>query len=225
MSSDHRPPRWQYYGRRVGKSLTPEKRFRLEQNLLQWSVPCSALAYYSDFSLEVGFGSGEHLVQQALRNPTHLFVGSDLFLNGIDHLVQAIKVHQLSNIRICVEDARKILSFVNFQNPGTIRSLYLLFPDPWPKARHVKRRFLQPGILESIYHSLQPKGTFRIATDHALYQAWVQELMETSSFFQPNRQDPNHRPLDWPITRYEQKALNARRPCQYWEYQKLCRGV
>jgi tRNA (guanine-N7-)-methyltransferase len=177
----------------------------------------------SDWSLEIGFGSGEHLIQQARFRPEHLFVGVDLFLTGICHLLRAIEVHAIQNIRIAITDGRALLDFVSQHNPGTLRDVYLLFPDPWPKTRHVKRRLLQHGWLPVLHQALQPQGAFRIATDHPIYQCWVTEIMSQSSFFRAQNPYPHLRPTieDWPMTRYEQKAISAGRNCHYWDYRRI----
>jgi tRNA (guanine-N7-)-methyltransferase len=173
------------------------------------------------FAFEVGFGGGEHLAAQAAAHPEVGYIGCEPFLNGVAKLLTQIDEARLSNVRVHPDDARDVL-------PGlpshSLSAFYVLFPDPWPKLRHHKRRFIQPGTLDELARVLKPGGELRLATDHADYALWaLQHLMADMRFrwTAESAADWRVRPADWPATRYEQKALKAGRACVYLRFLRV----
>jgi tRNA (guanine-N7-)-methyltransferase len=161
--------------------------------------------------LEIGFGGGEHLAAQAEAHPEIGFIGCEVFENGIARLTTAISNRGLGNIRIHAEDARPLLAALP---AGSIARTFLLFPDPWPKARHHKRRLVTRPTLDHLARIMPPGAELRLATDDPDYLAWMLEVATTHPAFQWTARtaaDWRTRPADWPPTRYEEKALAAGR--------------
>ena len=170
--------------------------------------------------LEVGFGGGEHARALATLNPAVGVIACEIFENGICSMLSALvpddgteDVPALpDNLRLWSEDARGLMARLP---PASLGRLYLMFPDPWPKSRHVKRRFMHPENIALAARALRPGGIWRIATDDPTYQAWTAEILAAQDFFDVPP-PATERPEDWPPTRYEAKALKAGRPPLYW---------
>jgi len=170
------------------------------------------------FALEVGFGGGEHLAEQARRNPDTGYIGCEPFENGVAKLLTQVQASRLRNVRVVPDDARDIL--VRLPD-ASLSFVFVLFPDPWPKLRHYKRRFIQTRTLDQIHRLLKPGGELRIATDHTDYGQWaLMHLMRDNRFewAATRAADWRVRPEDWVATRYEQKALKAGRSCIYLRF-------
>jgi tRNA (guanine-N7-)-methyltransferase len=170
------------------------------------------------FALEVGFGGGEHLAEQARRHPDTGFIGCEPFENGVAKLLTQVQASGLRNVRVVPDDARDIL--VRLPD-ASLSFVFVLFPDPWPKLRHHKRRFIQTRTLDQIHRLLKPGGELRIATDHTDYGQWaLMHLMRDNRFEWAAKRaaDWRVRPDVWVATRYEQKALKAGRSCIYLRF-------
>ncbi|MDR1609358.1 MAG: tRNA (guanosine(46)-N7)-methyltransferase TrmB [Holosporales bacterium] len=206
-------PIGKFYGRVRSRKLTGTQG-QLFETLLP-SISISAFSdlgdvqAYSEVFVEVGFGHGEHIAQLAVQNADALFVGCEPFVNGVASLLAKIEIHAIENIRIFRGDARLLISEVP---DNLLAGIFLLFPDPWPKRRHIQRRFLQADTLVMMCNKLKKNGMLRIATDHPKYQSWVRTLLAqatTQNLFDVRFFDGSTRPNEqsWPRTRYEQKAL------------------
>lgn len=167
-------------------------------------------------ALEVGYGNGETLVQQALENPATDFIGIEVHEPGIGHcLIEARKAH-ISNLRIISHDAIDVL---NHQiPPASLRRINIYFPDPWPKKRHHKRRLLQPSFLNLCADRLESSGSLHIATDWANYAEHIDELLAQSDRFAvgERREHSGDSPLDRPMTKFERRGL--KRGHQIWDW-------
>jgi tRNA (guanine-N7-)-methyltransferase len=174
------------------------------------------------FAFEVGFGGGEHLAAQAGAHPDIGYIGCEPFLNGVAKLLTQIDAAKLKNVRVHPDDARDVLPRLPSES---LSAFYVLFPDPWPKLRHHKRRFIQSKSLDELARVLKPGGgELRLATDHADYALWaLQHLMADRRFrwTADCAADWRVRPADWPATRYEQKALKAGRACVYLRFLRV----
>jgi tRNA (guanine-N7-)-methyltransferase len=162
--------------------------------------------------LEIGFGGGEHLAEQAERHPGIGFIGCEVFENGIARLVGDIARRELANIRIFADDARLLLDRLV---PASIGLVFILFPDPWPKTRHHKRRLVARATLDRLAIVMQPGAELRLATDDRDYLAWMLEHVTAHPDFvwlARSAADWRERAPDWPATRYEEKARAAGRP-------------
>jgi tRNA (guanine-N7-)-methyltransferase len=158
--------------------------------------------------LEVGFGRGEHLASQAKHNPDIGMIGCEPFINGVAGLLQKVDEEGLKNVRILHDDARLLLKALP---DASISRFFLLFPDPWPKTRHHKRRFVSPENLGHLARVLKDDAEFRFGTDHMDYCRWTLVHLLAHPGFEWTAEGPDDwrvRPADWPPTRYESKALN-----------------
>jgi tRNA (guanine-N7-)-methyltransferase len=171
--------------------------------------------------LEVGFGSGEHALAQISQHPEAGLIACEVFDNGIcsllSHLVpigREATAPLPGNLLLWIGDARELLRLLP---DACLGRLFLLFPDPWPKARHAKRRFVHPALLPLLARVLRPSAEWRVASDDPTYQAWVTEVMAEQDLFDI-RQSATERPADWPPTRYEAKALREGRTPRYWSF-------
>jgi tRNA (guanine-N7-)-methyltransferase len=176
---------------------------------------------YDTLWLEVGFGSGEHAVAQARAYLDSALIACEVFENGICALLSRLvpagaeaTAPVPDNLRLWPGDARTLLRLLP---PACLDRLFLLFPDPWPKARHAKRRFVHPVLLPELARVMKPGAEWRIATDDPVYQAWVARVMGAQDLFRMAAPLPD-RPPDWPPTRYEAKALRAGRAPLYWRF-------
>lgn len=161
--------------------------------------------------LEIGFGGGEHLAALAEGHPEVGFLGCEPFLTGVAKLLAEIEARRLDNVRIVVDDARLLLNALPEQ---TLERIFVLFPDPWPKARHHKRRIVNPKTVRDCARLLRPGGELRLATDDPGYARFMLEaVLGTPGFLwlAERADDWRCRPADWPPTRYEEKARDAGR--------------
>jgi tRNA (guanine-N7-)-methyltransferase len=157
--------------------------------------------------LEIGFGGGEHLAAQAARRPDVLFLGAEPFLNGVASALRHVEAEGLANVRLHAGDARGLMAALP---DACLERLFVLFPDPWPKARHVKRRLIQPDFIAEAARLLAPGGTLRFATDWADYADQTLRLFAASPDFTWTAQradDWRLSPADHVTTRYEEKRL------------------
>jgi tRNA (guanine-N7-)-methyltransferase len=201
----------------------PRLRFALEQagDPLAAFVDLAATGRSAELWLEVGFGGGEHALAQIAAHPEAALVACEVFDNGVCSLLSRLvpeggeaTAALPDNLLLWTEDARILLR----QLPdGCVDRLFLLFPDPWPKARHAKRRFVHPALLPELARVLRPGATWRVASDDPTYQAWVSEVMAAQGWFDAPP-PATARPADWPATRYEAKALLAGRQPLYWTF-------
>lgn len=177
--------------------------------------------------LEIGFGSGEHLLWQVRQNPDIGFIGAEPFVNGVAKLLAACGKDIPPNLLLIPGDVRPVLDQLAARAPGGISRLFILFPDPWPKARHHKRRILGPATLDTFAAILAEGSELRFASDIMDYIDWT--LMHTCRH--PNfiwtasrPADWRQRPADWPPTRYEKKALVQGRSSAYLRFRRRKSG-
>ncbi|MAV98366.1 MAG: tRNA (guanosine(46)-N7)-methyltransferase TrmB [Rhodobiaceae bacterium] len=176
---------------------------------------------YNDIELEVGFGYGEHLIWQALNHPNKLFLGAEPFRSGVINTIREIERHKLNNIRIHDDNVIDIIE--NLPNE-ILSSIFILFPDPWPKKRHHKRRFISQNNLKKIHHVLKNRGRLVLATDHKDYLHSILLNVNINDQFEWLCENTDHfysKPYEFPKTKYERKAIkNGRRPV-YLTFEKI----
>jgi tRNA (guanine-N7-)-methyltransferase len=219
------------YGRRKARPLSERKQRLLDELLPRLRIPLGAPApsslaelFYQPVGgvwLEIGFGSGEHLSWQAERHPDVGYIGCEPFINGVTSLLGRIEIAGLKTVRIHNGDAREVLHWLPTASIGRI---FLLFPDPWPKQRHAKRRLLSPETVAQLARVLRPGGELRFATDNGGYAGHALRAMLLAGVFQWTAEcarDWRTRPPDWPETRYERKALSAGRKPAYLSFRRL----
>lgn len=222
-----KPPPDRLYGRARGHALRPRQRRLLDVTLPRLTLrpehlvdPRAAFtAPVKELWLEVGSGGGEHALAQVAAHPGAGLIACEVFENGVCSLLSRLVPEGAEasapvppNLRLWTDDARVLLR----QLPAAcLDRLFLLFPDPWPKARHAKRRFVHPALLPELARVLRPGAEWRVASDDPTYQAWVAEVMTAQTLFDaPPPAD--RRPDGWPPTRYEAKALREGRRPLYW---------
>jgi tRNA (guanine-N7-)-methyltransferase len=224
MSTDKstRQPR-AFFGRRKGHRLRAPRAALLESLLpalaLDLTAPPKTLgalfsAPVNEVRLEIGFGGGEYMIAQAQARPPIGFIGVEPFVNGMAKALAAIAAHSISNIRLHHGDATEVLAWLP---AASLACVDLLYPDPWPKRRHWKRRFVQDANIAAIARILRPGGEFRFATDIADYAAWTLRHMLRSAHFEWTAERADDWRLPWQglaPTRYETKAKReGRTPC------------
>lgn len=215
------------YGRRAGHKLRAGQSALVEDLLPRLAVPDGPLdpaELFGDdraLELEIGFGAGEHLAAQAAMRPGHGFIGCEPFLNGVVGALGHIRDAGLANVRIHMGDALEVLARLP---DASLSRVYLLHPDPWPKARHAKRRFMNPGPIDLVAAKLRPGGEFRFGTDHPVYVAHAMAVMNRRRDFDwqvADARDFLERPSDWPETRYERKARRLGHEVWYFRYVRI----
>lgn len=218
-----------FFGRRKGHALKPRQAALFETLLprlaldLGQRAPPELRALFKDAGevrLESGFGGGEHLVAEAEQNPGTGFIGIEPFINGMAKALAAIDSRGLTNIRLYHGDATDVLAWLP---NASLARFDLLYPDPWPKRRHWKRRFVQHDSLAQIARIVRPGGEFRFATDWPDYAAWTLRHLTHVPDFEWTAERADDWRLPWPgftSTRYEAKAKREGRvPC-YLSFQR-----
>ena len=235
MSAPPARPPFTVHGRRRGRRLRPGRQRLLETLLPRLAIdlpppggrldPVRLFARPpSDVWLEIGFGAGEHLAWQAQRNPEVGFVGCEVFVNGVAGLLGQVARLGLDNVRVFPDDARGLIEALPDACLGRV---FLLFPDPWPKARHGERRFIGRDNLGRLARVLKDGAELRVATDDPGTMRWTLEhALRHPDFRWPARRpaDWRDRPPDWPPTRYEEKALAAGRRPIYLRFERRPRA-
>lgn len=219
-----------FFGRHKGHPLKPRQAALFDTLLprialdLAQPAPMDLRAFFGDADdvrLEIGFGGAEHLVAQAMANPRSGFIGSDGFVNAVGKALVAIEACKLDNVRLHFGDASALLYWLP---AGTITRIDLLYPDPWPKRRHWKRRFIQDDSLARLARILKSGGELRFATDIADYAAWtLARVLRSKDFiWTAERADDWHQPWpDFSGTRYEAKAKREGRGPAYFTFRKI----
>jgi tRNA (guanine-N7-)-methyltransferase len=223
-----------FYGRFKGKSLRPAQERYLDEDLPRLSLPgvawednperlpldIGALFGGRDLWLEIGFGGGEHLVRQAEANPDVALIGCEPYINGVAMLLGKLREANAANVRLHPGDARDLLDVIP---AGALKRVFLLYPDPWPKARHHRRRFVTAEHLEPLYRAMAPGAELRVATDIPDYVRQTLEEVPRAGFeWLAERPDDWRRPWsDWQSTRYEEKALREGRRPHYLTFRRV----
>lgn len=235
MSSKHPSgaPWRNFYGRFKGKTLRPAQETYLEEDLAALSpgavgwdenpernpLDLNALFGGRDLWVEIGFGGGEHLVHQAERNPGVGIIGAEPFINGVAMLLGKIRKAKVDNLRVHPGDVRDLFDVLP---EASVSRAFLLYPDPWPKARHHRRRFVTPDHLEPLARVMKPGAIFRVATDIPDYVRQTLEQVPRHGFdWLAERPADWREPWDdWLSTRYEQKALREDRTPHYLTFRR-----
>jgi tRNA (guanine-N7-)-methyltransferase len=208
------------FGRRKGRRLRVTKQGLVDTVLPRLSValpeegqvlsPASLFPAASEYWLEIGFGGGEHLAHVAGLYPHVGMIGCEPYINGMADLLRHIDTRGINNIRIYNDDARFL---VDTLPDACLSRAYILYPDPWPKQRHHKRRLVNHALLDRLARVLRPGAELRLATDSADYATWMLEHILSHAGFEWTANTPSdwlNPPPDWFSTRYEQKALAGR---------------
>lgn len=217
-----------FFGRRKGKPLRDQQVERMETLLPALKIDLASPAPVDIKSLfplavdkvrlEIGFGGGEHLVHRARTNPETGFIGVEPFVNSMAKLLAVVEAEGLNNIRVHDDDATQLLDWLP---DGSIDQIDLLYPDPWPKKKHWKRRFVSQVNLERFHRVLKPGGLFCFASDIDTYLNWTLQHCSRHGGFQwtaRNAADWRTPFSGWPGTRYEAKAKREGRASAYLKF-------
>ncbi|MGP6086774.1 tRNA (guanosine(46)-N7)-methyltransferase TrmB [Antarctobacter jejuensis] len=234
-SNKHPDAPWRnFYGRVRGKTLRPKQEEYLQEDLdrlspgdVDWEVnperhplDLGALFDGAPVWLEIGFGGGEHMVHQAAQNPDVGIIGAEPFINAVAMLLGKIRQAEVQNLRVYPGDARNLFDVLP---EASISKAFLLYPDPWPKKKHHRRRFVTQEHLAPLHRVLKPGAEFRVATDIPDYVR--QTLVEVpKAGFRWTAEGPSdwRKPwTDWHSTRYEQKALREGRVPHYLTFERI----
>lgn len=220
-----------FYGRRKGRTLSTAMQKRLDELLPEFLLPagphtadslaaCFPATPNTSLSLEIGFGAGEHLAALAISRPGAAFIGAEPFINGVVSLLRHIEEKNLRNIRIWPDDVRLILGDLP---EASLTSVYVMFPDPWPKTRHANRRIFSPSVLDGLAFCLKQGGSLRFASDHPVAKSWLlSEVLRNSAFSwtAQSAKDWRLRPSDWPQTRYTLKGVREGRAPSWFDFKR-----
>jgi tRNA (guanine-N7-)-methyltransferase len=225
-------PRRKLYGRRHGKKLRPSQQRLLEKALPRLRVtgvdprenpgrlPLAREALFADgrpIWLEVGFGGGEHLVAQALAHPDVGLIGCEPFVNGVAMALGRIETAGVGNVGLHPGDARDLIELLP---AGALARVFLLYPDPWPKARHQRRRFVNTENLAALHRAMSSGAELRLATDLPEYAEHARAAVAAAPGFRLQRDRSEPWP-GWPGTRYEAKAVKAGRQPRYLTFVRI----
>ncbi|MFQ5958253.1 MAG: tRNA (guanine(46)-N(7))-methyltransferase TrmB [Alphaproteobacteria bacterium] len=222
------------YGRRRGRRLRPGRQRLIDEALPRIEVTLPATGLLEPASLfdppvrnvwlEVGFGAGEHLAHQARAHADVGIIGCEPYIYGVAGLLTAVTAERLGNVRVFADDARLLIDALA---DASIGRLFALFPDPWPKTRHHKRRFVSRQTLDACARVLEDGAELRLATDHVEYCRWMLETLGRHAAFEWLARGPRdwrERPADWPETRYETTTrVQGARPV-FLRFRRVPRG-
>ena len=234
MLPPNSPKTRNFYGRIKGKTLKPAQQRYMQEDLADLRLSgvspqdnpdrhtVNPQAFFGDTRplwLEVGFGGGEHLVHQCVRNPDVGIIGCEPYINGVAMLLGKIRSAGVENLRVYPWDVRDLFDVLPDQ---CLERAFLLYPDPWPKLRHHRRRFVTPGYLDPLARVLKPGALFRVATDIPDYVRQTLAEVPPAGFdcLTPAPVDWVQPWDDWLSTRYEQKALREGRNPHYLTFRR-----
>ena len=225
-----------FYGRRHGKRLRKGQAGLIETRLVELAPPgigwdenpertpldlATLYPFAREIWLEIGFGGGEHMLAQALANPDVQIIGAEPYINGVAKLLASIERARVANLAVTDADARDVLDVLP---AASIARVFLLYPDPWPKTRHHKRRFVNPAQMDMLARAMAPGAHLRVATDIPDYVRHSLQVVQRDPRFDWLAEHPDdwRRPWpDWPGTRYEAKALREGRTPHYLTFQRV----
>ncbi len=231
--TDPSPEHRNFYGRIHGKTLRSSQKTYLAESLEPLSVqgvtrdanpartPLDLVEITRDrpLWLEIGFGGGEHLVHMAAKYPDMFIIGAEPYVNGIAMLLGKVRAADIDNLMIHPGDVRDLFDVLP---AASVHKAFLNYPDPWPKARHHRRRFVTPGYLAGLARAMMPGAEFRVATDIPDYVRQTLDEVPQAGF---DLLGQGGVPWgDWPSTRYEQKALREGRPPHYLTFLRQGKG-
>lgn len=220
-----------FFGRRKGKPLSPSRTRLMDESMPELALDLTEpapqdlrtlfAAPVESICLEVGFGGGEHLLHRARENPTVGFIGVEPFVTSLAKVVTTVVEEQIPNIRVYGDDAINVLDWLP---EASIDLAYQLYPDPWPKKRHWKRRFINEQNLDRYARAIKPGCEFRFASDIDTYVDWaLRHCRDHAAFDWQAEVDQDWKTpwANWPSTRYEAKAFREGRVPRYLTFKRV----
>lgn len=213
------------YGRKKARKLREQPQTALDTVLpLVQLDPDHLFASSDPVWLEIGFGGGEHLLEQLKRNPTVNIIGCEPFINGVAKLLSHLPEDSYNRLKIWNDDVRYLLEKIP---DAYFERLFILFPDPWPKKRHQRRRLISPEFMETILPKLKKDSLLHVASDDESYVEQIWQVLNDNPNLTleqgPLSADPStwqERPEGWPHTKYEKRALQLGKKCAYMVFKK-----
>ena len=230
MLIPNKPPVIRSFGRVQGRKLNVKQQELVNNLLPKLAISIEGIedgtmqptSFFKNFSpykifMEIGFGFGESVVERSKREPNVGFIASETHINGIAGLLKGIKDNNIQNVRVFNGDVRFLLEKLT---DHSLDKVLILFPDPWPKARHHKRRLLNPDFLVLLHSKIKKGGEFIFASDHTKYVEVATENIMNSKLFNLEQltKDQWEEPKDWVQTRYQMKALKQGRDSSFFRY-------
>jgi tRNA (guanine-N7-)-methyltransferase len=222
------PTELRSFGRTGGRALSQRQRDLLDHLLptvrLKLGSPAALPLFPAPLSatwLEIGFGGAEHMIWQAQHNPHVGIIGCEPFLDGVVKALTALEEQHLTNIRLHDDDARDVLRWLP---EASIERAFILFPDPWPKARHRKRRLVSAPTLELLARVMKPGAELRVGTDIADYARTMLAAFAGQPAFEWTASGPadwREQGADWPVTRYQRKAIREGRRSYFFRFRRV----
>jgi tRNA (guanine-N7-)-methyltransferase len=216
------------FGRRRSRKLSPRQSELLDDGLNRLALDITTPAPENlsqlfdqpvrEVWLEIGFGGGEHLLWQARQNPDVGIIACEPFIDGVVKVLDGAKAGNLRNIRIYTDDVRDVLPWLP---AASVSRAFVLFPDPWPKKRHIKRRLVGTELIGELARIMTPEAELRLATDipdYARGMLWAVRQQKSFRWLAREPKDWRVRPSDWPPTRYEQKAIREGRSRYFFRF-------
>jgi len=223
-------PQGSFFGRRKGHKLRVHQADLIAQLLprlsldLEGPAPADLTTLFEpaidSVRLEIGFGGGEHLVAEAIAHPATGFIGCEPYVNGMAKILAQIEAHDIGNIRLVAGDAAELLAWVPQRSLARID---LIHPDPWPKRRHWKRRFVQDATVAAMARAIVPGGEFRFVCDIDSYVEWTLVHLLRAPQFEWLAERADDWRLPWPnytMTRYGRKATGEGRRATYLRFRR-----
>ena len=235
LSAEDRPEAQRaFFGRRKGHKLRPHQADLIAHLLPRLALdisgpqPASLVSWFDppvdDVRLEIGFGGGEHLIAEAQASANIGFIGCEPYVNGMAKILALIESNRIGNIRLFAGDASELLAFLP---PHSLSRIDLIHPDPWPKRRHWKRRFVQDATIAAMSRVLKRGGEFRFVSDIDDYCAWTLAHFARAPDFLWTAERAHHWREPWPnytATRYGRKAEREGRTASYLRFKKIGAG-
>ncbi len=228
---DHTHGQGSFFGRRKGHKLRAYQADLIESLLPRLGLDTSSAApaqlaeifdrKLDDVRLEIGFGGGEHLAAEALAFPNIGFIGCEPYVNGMAKVLAQIEAHNIANVRLFAGDAAELLAWAPSRSLARID---LIHPDPWPKRRHWKRRFVQDATVAAMARVIKPSGEFRFVSDIDDYCAWtLAHLLRSPDFawLAERAADWQHPWEGYTMTRYGRKAEREGRMAAYLRFRRV----
>ena len=226
---------YRFYGRRVGRKLSDSSSLALKQGEDYHIIKLNDFTQNNPKSLsedlfclkskriilEIGFGSGDNLINSAKINRDVCYIGADPFLNTNAKLIKSLLHHNIMNIKIWPDDIRQI---INFFPSNSVYAIKILFPDPWPKFKHKDRRLIQKNFIDNLHNILKLKGMITLASDHSIMKSWILEIFQSHKGYLWKAEqaiDWQIRPSDCFSTKYEQKSIEEKRTPSWFVFEKI----
>lgn len=216
FSTEH--DRFRTFGRAKGRTLSPAQAALMEEHWPRLEITPGADLPPAPRWLEIGFGTGTHLLHIARENPGVSVIGAEPFLNGTAKAVKGVADEGLSNVRLFRGDVRELMEPMPDE---CLACAFILFPDPWPKARHNKRRLIRGAFVAELHRVLEPGGTVLFASDIDHYVDWALVRFRRHGGWNRDERDPTKPPEGWPGTKYEAKARREGRTPRWFRFTKM----